>query len=169
MSNKLNLLIGIVLGAVFSLFIIGFAFKVAAPTLFFKEVPSTYSFEKTVDVITNRINKQEGWHVTTIIDQQKEVLENGGVDVGKVKIIKFCNGKLSGVMLSADESKFMATKMPLSISVYEKSDGRVIIGLMNGYVMARLFAGTREGDVMEKVIKDMENILGFLHFRYTIF
>lgn len=169
MSSKLSLLIGIALGAVFSLFIIGFAFKVATPTLFFKEVPSTYSFEKTVDVIKTRINSQEGWHVTAIIDQQKEVLESGGVNIGKVKIIKFCNGKFSAQMLSKDESMFMATNMPLSISVYEKSDGRVIIGLKNGYMMARLFSGTREGDIMEKVMKDMENILGFLHFRYTIF
>ena len=72
-------------------------------------------------------------------------------------------------MLKADESKFMATKMPLSISVYEKSDGRVVIGLMNGYIMARLFSGTREGDIMEKVITDMESILSFTHFRFTLF
>jgi uncharacterized protein (DUF302 family) len=72
-------------------------------------------------------------------------------------------------MLSKDESKYMAAKMPLSIAVYEKEDGRVTIGLMNGYVMARLFSGTREALVMEKVVKDMEEILGFLHFRFSLF
>ena len=72
-------------------------------------------------------------------------------------------------MLGADESKYMATKMPLSISVYEKSDGRVIIGLSNGYLMARLFSGTREGDIMEKVVTDIESILSFMNFRYTTF
>lgn len=167
--SKVSVLVGAILGLVLSIFVVGIAFKVATPTLFFKEVKSSYDFDKTVELLQSRINKQDGWHVTTIIDQQKEVLENGGPDVGKVKIIKFCNGKLSGEMLMADESKFMATKMPLSISVYEKSNGNVVIGLMNGYIMARLFSGTREGDVMEKVIKDMEEILGFLHFRYTIF
>jgi len=35
--------------------------------------------------------------------------------------------------------------------------------------VAELFAGTRETEVMEKVLKDIEDILGFLHFRYTIF
>ena len=169
MNSKLSILIGVVLGVVFSLFVVGTAFKIATPTLFFKEVTSSFDFEKTVELIKTRINNQDGWHVTTIIDQQREVLEHGGTDVGKVKIIKFCNGKLSGEMLSADESKFMATKMPLSISVYEKSDGRVIIGLSNGYVMARLFSGTREGEVMEKVVKDMEEILSFMHFRFSIF
>ena len=169
MNSKLALLIGIILGTVFSLFITGIAFKIATPTLFFKEVKSTYSFDKTVDLITSRINKKDGWHVTNVINQRNEVLDNGGPDVGKVKIIKFCNAKLSGEMLSEDESKFMATKMPLSISVYEKSDGRVIIGLSNGYVMARLFSGTREGEIMQKVVTDMEDILSFMHFRFTIF
>jgi len=167
--NKLSVLIGIVLGVVFSAFVFGIAFKVAAPTMLLKEVKSTYAFDKTVELIKNRINTKDGWHVTTIIDQQKEVLENGGKDVGKVKIIKFCNAKLSSEMLSADGSKFMATKMPLSISVYEKSDGRVIIGLSNGYLMARLFSGTREGDIMQKVVKDIESILSFMNFRYTTF
>lgn len=169
MNNKMGITIGIILGLVLSLFVTGMAFKIAAPTMFFKEVSVPYGFDKTVEVISARINKQDGWHVTDVIDQQKEVLEYGGEDVGKVKIIKFCNGKLSGVMLAEDQSKFMAAKMPLSIAVYEKSDGRVVIGLMNGYIMARLFSGTREAEIMEEVVKDMEEILGFLHFRFTIF
>ncbi len=167
--SKLSVLIGIALGIVFSAFAFGIAAKIAAPTMLFKEVRSTYSFDKTVSLIESRLNNKTGWHVTSIIDQQKEILENGGPDVGKIKIIKFCNAKLSGEMLSADESKFMSVKMPLSISVYEKSDGRVIIGLMNGYVMARLFSGTPEGEIMQKVVKDMEKILSFMHFRFTIF
>ncbi len=169
MGNKKAIFIGAIIGLVISLFVSGLAFKIAAPTMFFKEVSVPHDFDKTVEMLQSRINKQEGWHVTDVIDQQKEVLENGGADVGKVKIIKFCNGKLSGEMLADDGSKFMAAKMPLSIAVYEKSDGRVTIGLMNGYVMARLFSGTREGKIMEKVVKDIEEILGFLHFRYTIF
>jgi len=169
MSNKKGIFIGMILGLVLGLFVTGLAFKVAAPTMFFKEVSVPHDFDKTVRILQTRINNQEGWHVTDVIDQQKEVLDNGGEDVGKVKIIKFCNGKLSGIMLNNDSSKFMAAKMPLSIAVYEKSDGRVTIGLMNGYIMARLFAGTREGEIMEDVVTDMEEIMNFLHFRFTIF
>jgi len=167
--SKLSLLVGLVLGLVLSVFVMGIAFKVAAPTMFFKEVTSTFDFDKTVALLQQRINKQDGWHVTGVINQQQEILDNGGNDVGKVKIIKFCNGIYSAKMLSNDSSKFMATKMPLSISIYEKSDGKVVIGLMNGYLMARLFSGTYQGDIMEKVIKDMEEILNFLHFRNSIF
>ncbi|MFT7824079.1 MAG: DUF302 domain-containing protein [Sulfurimonas sp.] len=167
--EKRTLLIGMILGLVLSIFVAGFAFKTAAPTMLFKEVNVPHGFDKTVQMIQDRINHQEGWHVTGVVDQQKEILENGGKDVGKVKIIKFCNGKLSGEMLGRDGSKFMAAKMPLSIAVYEKSDGRVTIGLMNGYLMARLFSGSREAVIMEQVIKDMEEIMSFTHFRFTLF
>ncbi|WP_373000793.1 DUF302 domain-containing protein [Sulfurimonas sp.] len=167
--NKLSILVGGVLGLVLSVFVMGIGFKIAAPTMLLKEVKSSYEFDKTVELIQNRINKQDGWHVSSVINQQEELINNGGADVGRVKIIKFCNAKYASEMLSADESKFMATKMPLSISVYEKSDGRVIIGLSNGYVMARLFSGRREGVIMEKVIKDMEEVLSFTHFRFTLF
>ncbi len=169
MNTKLTIFVGMALGIVLSAFVFGIAFKIAAPTMFFKEISSSSDFDKTVKIITTNINKQEGWHVTTVIDQRKEILDNGGEDVGQVKIIKFCNGALSGEMLGSDSSKFMATKMPLSISVYERNDGRVVIGLMNGYIMARLFSGTREGYIMQKVVKDMEEILSFVHFRFTIF
>lgn len=167
--NKLSILVGAVLGLVLSIFVMGIGFKIAAPTILLKEVKSSYGFEKTVELLKNRINKQDGWHVTNVINQQEEIVSHGGADIGKVKIIKFCNAKYAAEMLSADESKIMATKMPLSISVYEKSDGRVIIGLSNGYVMARLFSGRREGAIMEKVIKDMEEVLSFTHFRFTLF
>ncbi|MBU1658360.1 DUF302 domain-containing protein [bacterium] len=167
--DKKAISVGIILGVVFGALFVALALKFAAPSILFKEVRVAYSFEKTVEILSKRINAQEGWHVTDVIDQQAEILKHVAEDAGKVKIIKFCNAKYSSQMLRSDNSKFMSVKMPLSISVYEKSDGRVFIGLSNGYVMARLFSGTEEGLIMEKVIKDMESILSFLHFRYTIF
>ena len=167
--SKRSFIAGLFLGLVVAAFIIPFGFKLAFKNMLFKEVPSSLGFEKTVSLISNRINNQNGWHVTGVINQEQELLNHGGTEVGKVKIIKFCNGKLSSKMLKNDDRKYMSVKMPLSISVYEKSDGKVYIGLMNGYLMARMFSGSAEGDVMESVVKDIESVMSFLHFRYTIF
>ncbi len=167
--SKRSFIAGLILGFVVAVFIIPFGFKIAFKHMLFKEVPSPYGFNKTVSLVANRINHQKGWVVTNIINQEKVIKDRTGKDVGKVKIIKFCNAKLSGEMLSSDQSKYMSVKMPLSISVYEKSDGKVYIGLMNGYLMARMFQGTREGKIMESVVKDIESVMSFLHFRYTIF
>lgn len=167
--NRRLLIGGFILGLVTALFVLPFFFKTASKDMLFKEVVSPYSFEKTVSLIADRINHQPGWHVTTIIDQRHEILSHGGPDVGKVKIIKFCNAELSGKMLQSDDRKYMAVKMPLSIAVYEKSSGKVGIGLMNGYLMARMFSGRDEGEIMEQVVKDIESVMNFVHFRFTIF
>ena len=167
--NKISLFVGIALGLVFSIFVVGISLKIAAPSVLLKEIASPYEFDKTLKILEDRLNTKEGWHVTEIIDQQEEIITHGGTDCGKVKIIKFCNAKYASQMLSADESKVMSTNMPLSISVYEKSDGRVMIGLSNGYMMARLFSGRSEGAIMQKVVSEMEEVLNFTHFRFTIF
>jgi uncharacterized protein (DUF302 family) len=167
--SKRTLIAGMIFGMVITLFIMPMLFKIASKQMLFNEVTSPYDFEKTVRLLRQRINAQPGWHVTGIIDQEHEIISHGGPDVGKVKIIKFCNAKLSGQMLAADARMYMSVKMPLSIAVYEQSSGKVVISLMNGYLMARMFSGTDEGDIMENVVKDIESIMNFVHFRFTIF
>ncbi|WP_456479478.1 DUF302 domain-containing protein [Nautilia sp.] len=137
--------------------------------MLFKQVISPYSFEKTVNLITNRISNTPGWHVVTVINQEEEIKKYGSPDVGKVAIIKFCNTKYAGKMLSDDDTKFMAVKIPLSIAVYEDSKGTVKISLMNDYLLIRMLSGTKEAKIMENVVRDIQHILGFVHFRYSIF
>ncbi|MEO1928156.1 MAG: DUF302 domain-containing protein [Nautiliaceae bacterium] len=156
--NKRTLIGGIIIGLVIGMFLTGLFLKISARNMLFKQVSSPYSFEKTVNLITKRISNTPGWHVVAVINQ-----------VGKVKIIKFCNAKYASKMLSDDDTKFMAVKMPLSIAVYETSNGEVKISLMNGYLLTRMLSGTKEATIMEKVVRDIQNILGFLHFRYSIF
>ncbi|WP_456471098.1 DUF302 domain-containing protein [Caminibacter sp.] len=167
--NKRSLIGGIILGFVVAVFIIPLMFKIAAEDMLFKQVKSPYDFEKTVQVLVNRINKQPGWHIVSVINQEEEIKKYGGPDVGPVKIIKFCNAKYAGEMLKDDRTKFMAVKMPLSIAVYEDSMGRVYISLMNGYLLTRMLSLTPESKIMEKVVRDIQNILSFVHFRYSIF
>jgi uncharacterized protein (DUF302 family) len=167
--NKRSLIGGFIIGFVVAVFLIPLFFKLSAENMLFKRIKSPYSFEKTVNLLANRIANQPGWHIVTIINQEEEIKKYGGPDVGKVAIIKFCNAKLAGKMLSDDDTKFMAVKMPLSIAVYEDSKGQVFISLMNGYLLTRMLSGTKEAKIMELVIRDIESILSFVHFRYTIF
>lgn len=165
--KKLVLTVGIVIGFVLGSLFSGIAIKLAAPHILFKEIRSPYSVDKTVKIIVDRIKEMPNWHVVTVIDQRKEILEHGGPDVGPVKIIKLCSGPIAGKMLSSDDRKFFAVKMPASIAVYQKSDGRTYISVMNSMVMARLFTGEM-GDIIEEVVRTGEKILGFVSFRYTI-
>lgn len=167
--GKRSFIGGLIIGFSIAIFVFPLCVKFSFKTMMFKEIISPYSFEKTVKIIADRINKQPGWHVVDIIDQREEILKYGGEDVGNVKIIKFCNAKYASQMLRKDDTKYMAVKMPLSIAVFEKSNGKVVISVMNGYLNARMFSGTYEGEIMEKVVRDIEEILGFVNFRFTVF
>jgi len=166
--RNFTLVIGIIIGFAFGAFFTPLCIKIAAPHLLFKEIESPYSFDRTVQIIVDRIQHQPGWHIVSVIDQREEVLKHGGPDIGPMKIIKFCNAQLSGKMLIADDRKFFGVKVPASIAVYQKSNGKVYISVMNSKVMSKLFSGTIQ-DVIEDVIRDAEQILNFVHFRYTIF
>jgi len=96
-----SLLLGIVLGVLFS----GITISISAGEMMVKELKSPYNFDKTVRVLSNRINDTKAWHVTNIIDQNKAVSENGGYSIGNFKIIKYCHGKYSADMLKADDRK----------------------------------------------------------------
>lgn len=162
----------VIVFSIFS-FLVGVIFTVltitiSAPNLLVKELHSPYDFDKTVRVIESRINEKKPWKVTSVIDQNSEVVLGGAESIGKVKIIKFCHPNYSSKMLSTDDRKFMATMMPLSIAVYEKSSGEVFIALKNGQVLTKLFGGDIE-NIAEKVSKEVEEIMSFANFKFNIF
>jgi uncharacterized protein (DUF302 family) len=132
------------------------------------EHKSPYDYNKTVETIVSRINAHQGWKVISVIDQADEIRKGGGADVGKVSIIKYCNAKYAGQMLGADERKKMAVSMPISIAVYEKSSGECVVSVSNGVVMSKIYGGETEA-IIENVSREVEEILGFMAFKFTRF
>jgi uncharacterized protein (DUF302 family) len=152
----------------FGLIFSAVAMNTAAPNMLIKEVASPYDFEKTVRVIEERINAKAGWHVITTYDQNAEVQAHGGKPIGKMAIIKYCNGKFASRMLEADDRKKFSAMMPKSIGVYENSRGQVFIAMSNGKVIGKLFGG--ETDVIiEEVSREVEEVMSFMHFKFSLF
>jgi len=159
-----SLIFGFILGILFS----GVVINISAGEMMVKELKSPYDFEKTVSVMTERINNKAGWHVTDIIDQNKEVTENGGFPIGNFIIIKYCSGKYSAEMLKSDDRKKMGNMMPKTFAVYEKTDGQVYVSTMNGGIMGKLFGGETE-TIIEKVSLEVEDMMRFINLKYTLF
>lgn len=154
-------------------FVIGGAFtaatlNLAAPQMLIKEVASPYDFEKTVRVIEDRLNAKEEWHVITTYDQNAEVIAHGGKPIGNMAIIKYCSGSYASRMLRADERKKLSAMMPKTVSVYEDSKGKVHIAMSNGAVMGKLFGGETEV-IIEEVSREIEEVMGFMHFKFSLF
>ncbi len=158
------LFFGFIAGIVFS----GVVLSVSSGEMLAKEFKSPYDFDKTVAVMTERINGKDGWHVTNVIDQNKAVSENGGFPIGKFKIIKYCHGGYSAEMLKTDDRKKIGAMMPKSFAVYEKSDGQVFVATMNGAVVGKLFGGEIE-KIIEESSLDIESIMRFVNLKYTLF
>ena len=159
-----SLIFGFLAGVIFSAIVI----SISAGEMMVKEFKSPYNFEKTVEVLTSRINNANGWHVTNIIDQNKAVSENGGYDIGKFKIVKYCHGKYSADMLKADDRKKIGNMMPKSFAIYQKSDGQVYVSTMNGALMGKFFGGEVE-KIIELSGKEVEGIMRFINLKYTLF
>jgi uncharacterized protein (DUF302 family) len=159
-----SIIFGFILGILFS----GITLSVSSSEMMVKELKSPYDFEKTISVMTNRINSKEGWHVTNVIDQNKEIVENGGREIGNFKIIKYCHGGYSWRMLKDDNRKKIGNMMPKSFAVYEKTDGQVYISTMNGAVMGKVFGGEIEA-IIEEVAVEVEDMMRFVNLKYTLF
>lgn len=168
MKMRINTVISLIFGFIVGIIFTGVVISVSSGEMMVKELKSPYDFDKTVDVITRRINETKGWHVTDVIDQNKEAKENGGFDIGNFKIIKYCHGGYSARMLEADNRKKIGNMMPKSFAVYEKSDGQVFVSTMNGGIMGKLFGGETER-IIEEVSLEVEGMMRFINLKYTLF
>ncbi|MEN8204153.1 MAG: DUF302 domain-containing protein [Bacteroidota bacterium] len=168
MKLKVTSVVFLILGFLAGILFTGVVISVSTGEMLVKEIKSPYDFDKTVSVMSDRINEKEGWHVTGIIDQNKETTQYGGDPIGNFNIIKYCSGPYSGEMLGADDRKKMGNMMPKSFAVYEKSDGQVYVSTMNGAVMGKLFGGEIE-EIIERVSLEVEDMMRFMNLKFTLF
>ncbi|OFY20162.1 MAG: hypothetical protein A2W98_12515 [Bacteroidetes bacterium GWF2_33_38] len=168
MNTKVLVIVMLIFGFLAGIIFSGIVISISSGDMMVNELKSPYDFDKTVSVIVDRINNKAGWHVTEIIDQNKEVIENGGFPIGNYKIIKYCSGAYSARMLKSDERKKIGNMMPKTFAVYEKSDGQVLVSTMNGAIMGKIFGGEVE-KIIEEVSLEVEDMMRFINLKYTLF
>ncbi len=168
MKTKIAIIVSLIFGILIGVIFTAITINISAKPMLVKEFKSPYDFEKTVSVITDRINNKKGWHVTNVIDQNKAVSENGGFPIGNFKIIKYCHGAYSAEMLKTDDRKKIGVMMPKSFAVYQKSDGQVYVSTMNGAVIGKLFGGVEE-KIIEESSLEIEDIMRFINLKFTLY
>jgi uncharacterized protein (DUF302 family) len=168
MKTKLTAIVFAVFGMILGVIFTGIAVNLSAGRMMLKEIKSPYDYEKTVEMIVKRVNAMPEWHIVTVYDMNKEVTEHGGKPIGKYSIIKYCSGKYASQMLIADDRKPLGAMMPKAFAVYEKTDGQVYVATSNGAIMGKLFGGKTE-TLIEKVSLEVEEMLRFLNFKFSIF
>ena len=161
MKNKVIATVSLFIGVLVGIIFLGITLSVSGQYLLIRELKSPYDFEKTVEVLSDRIEKQKGWHVVVTYDQNEEVKKHGGTDIGKMKVIEYCSGKYASQMLKPDNNKRMGAMLPKRFAVYEKSDGTVYLSTSNGEIMGKFFHG-EAARIINKVEFEVEEIISFI-------
>lgn len=125
------------------------------------ERPSPYSMEQTVKVLTDTA-RQKGWNVSEPRKLDQTIRKHGGPSVLPVTLLELCEANHAGKLLQNDEDRWVSIFMPCTISVYEKSDGKVYVSNVKADNMGFLMGG-RVGEVMGgPVAQAQEDILSVL-------
>jgi uncharacterized protein (DUF302 family) len=104
------------------------------------ERQSSYGFEKTLELLTVEAEKRE-WKVPAVHDLQLSLAKSGKA-VRPVKVLEICKPQYSGQMLELNDERIMSVMMPCRISIYEKENGLIYIGLLNAGEMTAGLPGT---------------------------
>lgn len=106
------------------------------------EVESPLGFDETLVKLEENA-KYLGWKVPKKwkINFQNNLKKVTGVDIGKNQVLKMCEPEAAAKMLIHDEYKLLTTMMPCTISVYEKSNGKTYISIMNMEMLGMIYGG----------------------------
>ena len=147
MSKFLTILISFILGAVVA-GAIGFY---SLPGFMIKEVASPYGFEETIAKVKGNA-KSLGWKVPKSwkINFQRNLQKTVKVDIGPNQVMGMCEPQAAADILIHDELKQLSVMMPCKYAVYQKSDGKTYISIMNMSLL-----GTAFGDVVKEITNEL--------------
>ena len=127
--------------------------------LMFKESRSKFDFQTTVHKIREAFLKD--WLIPWETNIQERYWDEGYSDMTKATIIPICRPEGGYNIIKHDPYKLITPLMPLQISVYEKSDGKVYVSRMRVKMMSMLMSSTTRknmkysGIFMEKTLEDI--------------
>jgi len=123
------------------------------------EIESPLGFDETLENL--EINaKSAGWKVPGKwqVNFQENLLKVTEEDIGKNQVIKMCEPFAAVKMLKHDEFKVLTTMMPCTIAVYEKSDGKTYISMMNMKMLGMMYGGVVK-EIADELAPQMQEMV----------
>ena len=118
-----------------------------------------YSFEETIDKVTEEL-KKEGFGVLTEIDVQATLKKKLDVDFRKYKILGACNPPFAHKALEAEPN--IGVLLPCNVVVQEAEEGRIRVSFVNPMDSMQSVQnenlGEIAGEVSAKLSKVLENL-----------
>jgi uncharacterized protein (DUF302 family) len=153
-----NIIVGMVIG----ILIVCVAGWIMMPKMMLKEYESPFSVEETVERIKSNA-LAEGWVVSSVTPLHQSVKKHSGYDLPPVMLVNLCEADHAHKILDNDDTKIVSVMMPCTISVYQKTDGKVFVGAMNAGLMGKMFGGV-VAEVMGNVVaKQQKSFIRFVN------
>ena len=125
------------------------------------EKSSPLGFEETIDKLVAN-GKALGWKLPRKWRKnfQKNLKKVTKVDIGRSLVVEMCEPHAAVKLLTHDKYKKFLSMMPCSVAVYEKSDGKVYLSMMNIQMMGSMYKGQKEIDeLVTNLAPQMEKML----------
>lgn len=124
------------------------------------EVESPLGFDATISKLKTNA-KGLGWKVPKkwAKNFQKNLKHVTKIDIGKNLVIEMCEPYAAVALLVHDKYKKFLAMMPCSVAVYQKSDGKTYISMMNLRLVGTMFQGKEIEDLVTKLAPQMDQML----------
>ncbi|MBL7003740.1 MAG: DUF302 domain-containing protein [Gammaproteobacteria bacterium] len=124
------------------------------------EIESPLAFEETIAKLRSNAKKL-GWKVPKkwAKNFQKNLKYVTKVDVGRNLVVEMCEPYAAVDLLIHDKYKKFLAMMPCSVAIYEKSDGKVYLSMMNIRALAQMFSGKEIDDLVNKLAPQMDEMV----------
>ncbi len=157
MNNLIIIVISLLLGVAGTLYYL----RVNLGSILVMEVQSPLGFEETLEFIEVKA-KSQGWKVPKKwkANFQRNFQKIADKDIGPMKLLKMCEPFIAADLLMQDKNKFLSVMMPCTFAVYEKSDGKTYVAMMN----LQRFARAMGGDVVPAMEKAWPAMLEMIDF-----
>ncbi len=103
---------------------------------FVKVVQSEKSFSATLKAFRDEVGKA-GWSILNM-HNMAGVLSERGYTIHPVVILDVCSGQYSARILGNDAYRPISVFMPCRVSIYQLSDGKVFVAMMNTGAFAKM-------------------------------
>jgi uncharacterized protein (DUF302 family) len=126
------------------------------PLLMLVKNKSNLSYDETVTVLSETLQKKQDWHVLTVNDFQKST--EAFVPLERVGSVTICNPRYVSKILADDKNRGVTAFMPLELGVYEDKKVQVFVSQLNVGLLGKMFGGTIP-EVMGLAGKDLSEVV----------
>jgi len=149
-------------GVLVGMLLMGLIVWFTMPSLMLITHKSSRSYDDTVAVLGEALQKKQDWRVLTVNDYQKSTAAFGVMErVGSVNV---CNPRYASKILANAADRGVTAFMPLALGVYEDKKGQVYVSQLNVGLMGMMFGGTI-ADVMGMAGKDLNEVVASVKAR----